>query len=35
MAIPTDKNDGTNKSYADKKIGESHISIHENRATVF
>ena len=35
MATPTNKNDCTNKSYVDQKIGESHISSHENRKNVF
>ena len=34
MAIPTDKNDSTNISYVDQKIGQSHISSHENRTNV-
>ena len=33
-AIPTDKNDSTNTSYVDQKIGQSHISSHENQTNV-
>ena len=32
---PANKNDSVNKSYVDQKIGESHISSHENRKIVF
>ena len=34
MSSPANKNDGLNKLYLNRKIGESHISSHENRKSV-
>ena len=35
MNSPVNKNDGVNKLYVDQKIGQSHITSHENRKNVF